>query len=265
MRRMAVVLVAGFALAVGAIGCSSGQTHPQHFDAVQTGAGGRAALAAQPSENSERNAVRLGFVAVPEDAIALVGLQDNLYREDLGSQAGLEATRYPTAAAAAQALEDGELDAAYLDPVSAVGVWQATHEQVRVMAGASSTAGQASVLLVVATRFLVEHPLSVQGLLKGQIQAMQLLVADPASGRRLAAAEMTALGMPMDAARFERATASFSFTCDPLQDSVLALAQRAAKSGALRAITSLEAMYDLVPVDELLISAGLRPVSRTAG
>jgi NitT/TauT family transport system substrate-binding protein len=265
MRRTAGVLAVVAAGALAAAGCSATVSHKPRSDVVQTGAGGPAALAPQPPASLASNELRLGFVAAAADAIALVGIRDNLYREDLGSDAALEPIQFLTSSAVELALAQGRLDAAYLDPVAAVGVWQATHEQVRVVAGAASTAGQPDLVLAVATRFLMEHPIAVQGLLKGQIQAMRLLEADPASARRMAAAELLALGAPRAAARFARASAGITFTCDPLQGPLLTLARQAAKAGGLKPVTSLDAMYDLVPVDELLISAGLRPVSHTAG
>jgi hypothetical protein len=275
MRRTASVLVAAVAGALAVAGCSSAGSrsgsHSHHLSAaVQSGAGGVSALAGQLPAGSAGGAVRLGFVAAPADGIALVGVQDNLYREDLGAGAGagagagLDAVQFSSSSAAQVALDEGRLDAAYLDPVSAVAAWQATRGKIRVVAGAAVAAGQSRVVLAVATSFLVEHPLWVQGLLKGQIQAMRLLQSDPASARRLAAAGLTAAGHRMDAAQFARASGAFTFSCDPLTGSVLAQARQAARARTLTTVGSLEAMYDLVPVDELLISAGLRPVSTSA-
>jgi hypothetical protein len=269
MRRTAGVLVAAVAVALAVAGCSSAGSgsgsHSRHLSvAVQSGAGGLSGLAGQPPAGSAGGGVRLGFVAAAADGIALVGVQDNLYREDLGAGAGLDAVQFSSSSAAQVALDEGRLDAAYLDPVSAVAAWQATRGKIRVVAGAAVAAGQSSVVLAVATSFLVEHPLWVQGLLKGQIQAMRLLQTDPVSARQLAAAGLTAAGHRMDAGQFARASAGITFTCDPLTASVLAQARQAARARTLAAVGSLEALYDLVPVDELLISAGLRPVSTAA-
>lgn len=264
MKRTGAVLGLAVAGALLIAGCSSAGSgpHVHRSSAVsQTGAGGLSALAAQPPGGSAQDGVRLGFVASPADGIALVGVQDGLYREDLGGGAALDAIGFASSSAARQALDAGRLDAAYLDPVDAVAAWQATHGKIRVIAGAAATGGRSSVVLAVATSFLVEHPLWVQGLLKGQIQAMRLLTADPVSGRRLAAAGLRALGDRVSAAQFGRASVGITFTCDPVPVSVLAQARLAAKTGTLAAPGSLQAMYDLVPVDELLKSAGLRPAS----
>jgi hypothetical protein len=267
MRRIAAAMAVAVMLAVMAAGCASGSGSDAHGSsgASQTGAGGLAALAGHPAAGSAREALRLGFVASAADGIALVGVQGNLFREDLAGAAGLDAMQFPSSSAAQLALDEGRLSAAYLDPVSAVAAWQATHGRVRVVAGAALAAGQSRVVLAVSSTFMAEHPLSVQGLLKGQIQAMQLLAADPASGWQLAAAGMTALGHPIGATEFAHASAGITFTCDPLTSSVLAQARMAVKAGTLTNFGSLDAMYDLVPVDELLTSAGLRPVSDAGG
>ena len=259
MRRMSVVLLALATIAATA-GCSSSARH--YSDARQTGSGGPAVLAAPPTA---RSAVRLGLVAAADDGIALVGVQDNMFREDLGGQAPLDAVRFSSASSAGLAMEQGRLDAAYLDPVTAVRLWQATREQIRVMAGAASAGSTSLVVLVVTAHFLLVHPLWVQALLKGQIQAMHLLAADPVSGHRMAAAELTALGQRTTSAQFAQSSAGLLFTCDPLPASVLNQAQKAAAAGTFRPVTSLAAMYDLVPVDELLRAAGFKPVSTTAG
>jgi ABC-type nitrate/sulfonate/bicarbonate transport system substrate-binding protein len=267
MNRTCAVLAVAAAGALMIAGCSSagaGSWVHRSLAVSQTGAGGLSALAAQPPGGSARDVVRLGFVASPADGIALVGVQDSMYREDLGAGAELDAISFPTSATARTALDAGRLDAAYLDPVDAVAAWQATGGKIRVIAGAALAGGRSSVVLAVAASFLVEHPVWVQGLLKGQIQAMRLLTADPVPARRLAAGGLTALGHRVSAARFARASAGITFTCDPLTGSVLAQARQAAKTGVLAGVGSLQAMYDLVPVDELLMSAGLRPVSSAA-
>jgi hypothetical protein len=263
VRRAFAAAIAAIGLLAAAAGCAAGPGTDAHGSsgASQTGAGGLAALAGHPAAGSARAVLRLGFVASPADGIALVGVQGSLFREDLAGGAGLDAIQFPNSSAAQQALDEGRLAAAYLDPVSAVAAWQATHGRVRVVAGAALVAGQSSVVLAVSSTLLMQHPSWAQGLLKGQIQAMQLLATDPLSGQQLAAADMTALGRPMTATEFASASADITFTCDPLTSSVLAQARLAVKDGTLTTVGSLDAMYDLVPVDELLTSAGLGAVS----
>jgi hypothetical protein len=257
MRRRIAVLVA----AVGALslvtGCSSA-SGSHDSGAPQTGAGGAAAVAAAPpAVATAANTVRLGFVVGAGDGSALVGVQDNLFRADLGSSAVLEPEHFASSATAEAALAAGRLDAAYLSPVSAVGAWQATHGGVRVVSGAASSQGQSAVVLVVTARFLTGPAGRIQGLLKGQVQASQLLQLDPMSGWRLAAAQLTALGQRTNVPQFAREAGMYRFSCDPLEASLLAQARHAASAGTIRPVSSLAGLYDLGPVDQLLRAAGL--------
>jgi NitT/TauT family transport system substrate-binding protein len=70
------------------------------------------------------------------DAAAVVGSQMGFFQQDLG-RVSLEAQPFTSAVAEVEALEDGQLDAAYLDPVSAVIVSEAVHGGLRIVAGAA--------------------------------------------------------------------------------------------------------------------------------
>jgi ABC-type nitrate/sulfonate/bicarbonate transport system substrate-binding protein len=255
---IAALAAAGVAALVA--GCSS-SAGPHYSHAAQTGAGGSAAAAAAAAVPAPSNTVSLGFVAGAGDGVALVGVRDGLFREDLGSSVALVARQYGSSAAAESALARGQLDAAYLSPVSAVAAWQATRGGVRVLAGAAASRGQSAVLLVVTGKFLRSQSARVQGLLKGQVQASQLLQLNPLSAWRMAAAELTALGQRTSVPQFAREAGTFTFSCDPFQASVLAQATTAAKAGTLRPVSSLRLMFYLAPVDQLLQAAGFAPVT----
>ena len=157
------------------------------------------------------------------------------------------------------AIEQGKLDAAYLDPVAAVGAWQATHHGIRVVSGAASVGGKSKVVLTVTDGLLAAHRAWVTGLLKGQVQAMRMLVTDPAAARPVALRVLTA-GRRASRLRVRRSLARARFTCDPLVESVLRQAREAAAIGTIERVGSLTAMYDLAPVDRLLRAAGFRPI-----
>jgi NitT/TauT family transport system substrate-binding protein len=59
------------------------------------------------------------------------------FSQDLGKVV-LEVQPFPSVAAEESALEAGQLDAAYLDPVAVVQAWQYSHGGIRVIAGAAS-------------------------------------------------------------------------------------------------------------------------------
>ena len=119
-------VVAGLAAAVLvlAAGCSS-PAHPA-----------RPLVTANPAFVTG-SVLRLGYVPEVLDAPALVGLQEGYFARSLG-RARLEPVSFTSGQAELAALEDGGLDAAYLDPVAAVAAWQAGGRPVRVVAGAAS-------------------------------------------------------------------------------------------------------------------------------
>jgi NitT/TauT family transport system substrate-binding protein len=82
--------------------------------------------------------LRLGYVTDLADAPALTGLQAGLLSAGTGGSS-VDAVAYGSPAQEAAALLDGKLDAAYVDPVTAVAVWQAWHESgLEIVAGAAS-------------------------------------------------------------------------------------------------------------------------------
>jgi NitT/TauT family transport system substrate-binding protein len=127
MRRLIAGLVAGLVLVLVA-GCSSSPGSP-------SGGSGRAPVVVAGSVTGQ--VLRLGFVAAVADAPVLVGLQMGSFTRYL-KKAGPEPVTFPSMEAETAALEDGQLDAAYLDPVAAVAAWQASRGRVRVVAGAVS-------------------------------------------------------------------------------------------------------------------------------
>ena len=126
MRKpLAIALLLLTALATG---CSSAPTAHHHQGLVKLPVG--------PPGTSASGILRLGFQIDVPDAAAVVGSQMGFFQQDLG-RVSLEAQPFTSAAPELTALEDGQLDAAYLDPVSAVMAAQASHEGLRIVAGAA--------------------------------------------------------------------------------------------------------------------------------
>ena len=87
---------------------------------------------------SKDRVLRLGYVPDVVDAAVLVGLQSGAFTAGL-SRMTLQPVPFPSMQAETAALENGQLDAAYLDPVAAVAAWQAGGRfPVRIVAGAAS-------------------------------------------------------------------------------------------------------------------------------
>lgn len=81
--------------------------------------------------------LRLGYTTTMADAPVLAGLRLGYFSVDLG-EVTLQAVPFPDTAAEAQALQRGQLDAAYLDPMAAVAVWQAAHGGIKIISGVAS-------------------------------------------------------------------------------------------------------------------------------
>jgi NitT/TauT family transport system substrate-binding protein len=91
-----------------------------------------------PPGTSAAGILRLGFVADVADAPAMVGSQMGFFQRDLG-RVRLEAEPFTSEASVESALADGQLDAAYLDPVLAVGLTQQARVSLVIVAGVTSS------------------------------------------------------------------------------------------------------------------------------
>ena len=141
MVRRVVVAVAAAATAVLLLAaCSSGSGSTQ---AEETGT------------------LRLGFTSSLADAPALAGLQMGYFAADLPGMI-VNPVPFTTNAAEVAALEDGRLDAAYMDPVAAVTAWQSSSRgPVRVIAGAASGGAELVVRKdITSARQLAHAPLA---------------------------------------------------------------------------------------------------------
>jgi NitT/TauT family transport system substrate-binding protein len=135
----------------------------------------RAATRAQvgPPGAQASGVLRLGLAENAADAPALLGWQAGYFGRSLGPVT-LEPTPYTSAAQEAAALEDGQLDAAYLDPVTAIAAWQAAPaEAIKIISGAVTGGAE----LIVAPQ------ITSAAMLKG------LQIAAPTGGAQQAAAD----------------------------------------------------------------------------
>ena len=126
MRR---IIAVGLAAAVGllAAGCSSSPASTPSGSTQSAGAAshGQSATGSPvgPPGAQASGVLRLGLSEDLADAPALTGWQMGFFGQNLG-KVTFEPESYSSSAAEAVALEDGQLDAAYLDPMAALQVWQ---------------------------------------------------------------------------------------------------------------------------------------------
>ena len=114
---------------------------------------------------------------------------------------------------------------------------------------------------MVTQSFLKAHPSTVNGLLKGQIQANAYINSNPTAAAQAANTELTKLlgkGLPCDV--LSQSLAYLHFTNDPIAPSLATDAQHAVSVGLLKPV-NLNGIYDLGPLNKLLTAAGQPQVS----
>jgi NitT/TauT family transport system substrate-binding protein len=115
--------------------------------------------------------------------------------------------------------------------------------------------------LVVTQSFLKAHPSTVNGLLKGQIQANSYINTNSSAAAQAANAELTKLlgkGLPSNV--LSQSQAYLHFTNDPIAPSLATDAQHAVSVALLKPV-NLNGIYDLGPLNKLLTAAGEPQVS----
>jgi NitT/TauT family transport system substrate-binding protein len=116
--------------------------------------------------------------------------------------------------------------------------------------------------LVATQSFLAAHPSAVSGLLKGQIEANQLISSNKPAAEAAANAELAAVsGKALKSSAIAASFAQITFTNDPIASSLIADAQHAVSLGLLKPVTNLAGIFDLGPLNKLLAAAGQPQVS----
>jgi len=115
--------------------------------------------------------------------------------------------------------------------------------------------------LAVTQSFLAAHPATVNGLLKGQIQANSFIANNKSAAEIAANAELTAVsGKGLTPSVLSGSFAQIAFTNDPIASSLVTDAQHAVDVGLLKPVSDLSALYDLGPLNKLLAADGLPQV-----
>jgi NitT/TauT family transport system substrate-binding protein len=116
--------------------------------------------------------------------------------------------------------------------------------------------------LVVTQSFLKDHPSTVNGLLKGQIEANSYINANGTAAASAANAELTKLlGKGLKPNVLSAALPYIHFTNDPIASSLVTDAQHGVAVGLLTPVKNLSGIYDLGPLNALLKAAGQPQVS----
>jgi NitT/TauT family transport system substrate-binding protein len=116
--------------------------------------------------------------------------------------------------------------------------------------------------LVVTQAFLAAHPSAVNGLLKGQIEANDLIHNHLSQAEAATNAELTSvLGKGLKPAVLSASFQQITFTVDPIASSLATDAQHAVAVGLLKPVSNINGLYDLGPLNKLLAAAGEPQVS----
>ena len=115
--------------------------------------------------------------------------------------------------------------------------------------------------LIVRTEYLREHPAAVEALLRGQVEANELVNSRPAEARKLVNQGITRIaGKPLEVALLGAAWKRLSFTNDPVASSLRASAAHAKALGFL-ATDDLDGIYDLRLLNKVLEAEGAAEVA----
>ena len=115
--------------------------------------------------------------------------------------------------------------------------------------------------LVVTQSFLKAHPSTVNGLLKGQIEANSYINANGAAAAQAANTELTKLlGKGLKSDVLSESLKFITFTNNPIASSLTTDAQHAVAVGLLKPV-NLNGIYDLGPLNALLKADGQPQVS----
>jgi NitT/TauT family transport system substrate-binding protein len=116
--------------------------------------------------------------------------------------------------------------------------------------------------LVATQSFISAHPTTIDGLLKGQIQANNFINSNKAAAETAANAELASLsGKALKTKIVAASFAQVTFTDDPIASSLITDAQHAVDVGLLKPVSDLTAIYDLGPLNKLLAADGQQQVS----
>jgi NitT/TauT family transport system substrate-binding protein len=115
--------------------------------------------------------------------------------------------------------------------------------------------------LLVATRFLNEHPDRVAALLRAHVAANQWITSNKDEAKSLVNGELAKLsGKPLKGPVLDRAWANITVINDPVASSLATSAQHAQQAGLLKP-ANLKGIYDLRPLNQVLQAAGQPPVT----
>jgi NitT/TauT family transport system substrate-binding protein len=121
----------------------------------------------------------------------------------------------------------------------------------------------ATTNVVVRTAFLQEHPATVQRFLRGLVDTLATIQAQPAAAEAAFNTQIASVqgGKPLSAKVLTAAWANLTFTADPLASTLQSQVAHGVAVGLLKAPSNLAGIYDLSPLNQVLAAKGEPAVS----
>ena len=119
-----------------------------------------------------------------------------------------------------------------------------------------------TTILISSRQFLEEHPETIEALIKGEVEEIGALEADPTTAQtdlNAAIGELT--GKPLADTTIQAAFANIEPTWDPLAGTLNTIAENGVEAGTLTEVPDLNGIYDLTALNKVLVAAGETPVS----
>ncbi len=119
-----------------------------------------------------------------------------------------------------------------------------------------------TTVLISSRQFLQDHPGTIEALIKGEIDEIDAIRADPAKAQtdlNAAIGELT--GKPLKDTTIQAAFANIEPTWDPLAGTLNTIAQHGVEAGTLSQAPDLTGIYDLTALNKVLAADGKPPVS----
>jgi NitT/TauT family transport system substrate-binding protein len=121
----------------------------------------------------------------------------------------------------------------------------------------------ATTNVVVRKSFLQQHPATVQHFLEGLVDTLKFIQSQPAAAKTAVNQQLASLqgGKPLSTKVMTHAWSDLTFTADPLASTLQTQVKHAVAVGLLKAPRDLAGIYQLAPLNAVLVAAGQPQVS----
>ena len=242
------------------------QSHGEAIRIIAGATSGGAALVVRPDISSAAD-LRGKTLATPQlgntqDVALRAWLADNGLKTSKTGSGDVTVQAGTDNSTTLQLFQDGEIDGAWLPEPWVTRLVQEAGAKVLVDEKTLWPAGKfVTTQLIVATKFLNEHPQTVRALLEAHVDAIQWIDTHPDRARADVNAQIGELtGAPLPQAVLDGAWQNIELTVDPIATSLVGSAEHAVAADLINE-PDLHGIYDLRPLNAILRARGLPAVS----